>query len=223
MVLEARYKAEKVWYPVVWEKVKEKPDVIDYNINEEVTTDATAVFNANNDTTTGMATIIPWVNAPKLIQSTSILSDVLPYTWWVLLTGSKQLSYPNDTSWNLRTWTLSDQYWNIPFKIKTDWSSVLWNGFLIPVAWWYEFYIAYPTWASTYALDVSLYISRGWYGNDILIHSYTWEQSNVHYYWTFRYEFKAWDVIFASETLRYYWSASSFTSNREWTIQVTKI
>lgn len=76
MALEAWYKAEKVEFPEVWEAPKESSDVIDYNINEEITKDASAAFNANNDTTTGMATVIPWINAPKLLAETSII-------WWL--------------------------------------------------------------------------------------------------------------------------------------------
>lgn len=75
MVLQARYKAEEVWYAVVGEKEKELPNVIDYNIKPEITKDASSVVNANNDTTTGMADVIPWINAPKLIADTSI-------AWW---------------------------------------------------------------------------------------------------------------------------------------------
>lgn len=77
MVLQARYKAEEVWYAVVGEKEKELPNVIDYNIKPEITKDASSVVNANNDTTTGMANVIPWVNAPKLIADTSIIDK-----WW---------------------------------------------------------------------------------------------------------------------------------------------
>lgn len=78
MVLEARYKAEEVWYSLVWEEQKEASNVVDYNINEEITKDAAAVENANNQTTTGMATVVPWINAPKLIASTSIIW----IEWW---------------------------------------------------------------------------------------------------------------------------------------------
>jgi len=67
--------AEKVGYPVVWEEVKDASNVIDYQINEEITKDTSWEINANNDTTTGMATVIPWVNAPKLLADTSII-------WW---------------------------------------------------------------------------------------------------------------------------------------------
>lgn len=75
MVLQARYKAEEVWYAVVGEKEKELPNVIDYNIKPEITKDASSVVNANNDTTTGMADVIPWINAPKLIEKTSIVTS----------------------------------------------------------------------------------------------------------------------------------------------------
>lgn len=75
-VLEAWQDAEKVWYPVVWEEKKDPSNVVDYDIHEEITKDASNVINANNDTTTGMATVIPWINAPKLKEETSI------YWWW---------------------------------------------------------------------------------------------------------------------------------------------
>ena len=78
MVLEARYKAEEVWYSLVWEEQKEASNVVDYNINEEITKDASATENANNQTTTGMATVVPWINAPKLLAKTSIIWD----SWW---------------------------------------------------------------------------------------------------------------------------------------------
>lgn len=73
MVLEARENAEEVWYSLIWEEAKEASNVVNYNINPEITKDASSVVNANNDTTTGMANVIPWVNAPKLIASTSVI------------------------------------------------------------------------------------------------------------------------------------------------------
>ena len=66
-VLEARKDAEVVWYSIVWEEKKDASNVIDYDIHDELTLDNSSVFNANNDTTTGMANVIPWVNSPKLI------------------------------------------------------------------------------------------------------------------------------------------------------------
>ena len=77
MVLEARENAEEIWYSLVWEETKEASNVVDYNINPEITKDASSAVNANNDTTTGMANVIPWINAPKLIADTSIIEK-----WW---------------------------------------------------------------------------------------------------------------------------------------------
>lgn len=70
--------AEEIWYSIVWEKEKTQNNVIDYNIREEITKDTSAIENANNQTTTGMATQIPWVNEPKLIAKTSIIW----WAWW---------------------------------------------------------------------------------------------------------------------------------------------
>ena len=82
-VLEARKDAEKVWYPIVWEENKDASNVIDYDIRPEQTKDTSAEINANNQTTTGMATVIPWINAPKLIEKTSIISE--PEIWYIYL------------------------------------------------------------------------------------------------------------------------------------------
>lgn len=74
MALEV-IKAEEIWYPVVWEEIKNASNVIDYNINQEQTKDASSITNANNQTTTWLATVVPWINAPKLKSETSII-------WW---------------------------------------------------------------------------------------------------------------------------------------------
>lgn len=76
MVISARYKAEEVWYWIIGEE-KKLPNEIWYNINWEITKDAAAVENANNQTTTGMANQIPWINEPKLKADTSIY-----WIWW---------------------------------------------------------------------------------------------------------------------------------------------
>lgn len=64
---------KEIWYNIVWEPVKDAESVIDYNIREEQTKDMFAEKNANNQTTTGMANVIPWVNSPKLLSKTSII------------------------------------------------------------------------------------------------------------------------------------------------------
>ena len=71
--------AEEVWFNYVWEEKKEPSNVIDYNINSEQTKDLSAEINANNQTTTGMADVIPWVNAPKIRAETSIVGG---WAWW---------------------------------------------------------------------------------------------------------------------------------------------
>jgi len=70
--------AEEIWFNYVWEERKDPSNVIDYNINSEQTKDLFAEINANNQTTTGMATVIPWINEPKLIAKTSIIW----WAWW---------------------------------------------------------------------------------------------------------------------------------------------
>ena len=91
-VLEARNDAEKVWYQYVWEETKDASNVVDYDIREEITKDASAVINANNQTTTGMANVIPWVNAPKLIAETSIIWDMWGWGWGAIVEISDYLS-----------------------------------------------------------------------------------------------------------------------------------
>lgn len=138
-VLEARYKAEKVWYSFIWEKAKEDPNVIDYNINEEITKDTSAVFNANNDTTTGMATVIPWVNAPKLIAKTSIywIDFNAWFKWWVqfryLAATSTTIPIWEEVSvWVDRMTEERDERWPYDFKYMQ------WKWIVIPTNWTYE-------------------------------------------------------------------------------------
>jgi len=64
--------AEEIWYALVWED-KKLPNEVWYSINPEITKDASAVENANNQTTTGMAWVIYWINAPKIRAKTSIV------------------------------------------------------------------------------------------------------------------------------------------------------
>lgn len=149
-VLEARYKAEKVWYSFIWEKAKEDPNVIDYNINEEITKDTSAVFNANNDTTTGMATVIPWVNAPKLIAKTSTYwIDFNAWfqwgvqfrfyqhdTWFVIVPAWESMTFWIDRMTNKRnqTWPYDFQY-------------MQWRWIVIPSNWDYTVSLIYTrTW-----------------------------------------------------------------------------
>ena len=222
-VLEARYNAEKVWYPVVWEKQKEASNVVDYDINEEITIDTNSLFNANNDTTTGMATVIPWVNAPKLIENTSIYQNSEWKTWWATLFKSVHLSYPNsDTMWIRTDWTISNEYWNIKFEWKT-WPTLQWSWMEIPVAWWYEMTITYPKWWSNFKVDVVLDLLKWWFGNNVTIVNHVAAYNNTVVTETIRYHFNAGDRIAAFLTLHYTGSADAFSYNWDMTIVITKL
>jgi hypothetical protein len=130
MVLEARYKAEKIWYQFIWEKPKENADVIDYDIHEEITVNASSVFNANNDTTTGMATVIPWVNAPKLLYGTSIIGMAW---WWQYAVGTAACA--DNRVWDGRDEEALPQ-WTITLTGYTDWKFILSGNDLKVIEWW---------------------------------------------------------------------------------------
>ena len=155
-VLDARYKAEKVWYSIIWEKAKEDPNVIDYNINEEITKDTSAVFNANNDTTTGMANVIPWVNAPKLIAKTSIIwIDFNAWYQWsvyIRFKNSTSATVPANDEITVPITTITRQdapTWPYEFK----W--VEWKWIVLPTQWTYKLECMYwftgdSGWSGTY-------------------------------------------------------------------------
>lgn len=127
MVLEARKDAEVAWYQIIWEDTKQSSNIIDYNINKEITIDQSSVPNWNNDTTTGMANVIPWINAPKLIPDTSLYKPIIvektpsvTITWNQSSTTSKRI-FTNF----VRTLTTDLDFWNY-----TDY-------LVIPVSWVY--------------------------------------------------------------------------------------
>lgn len=136
-VLDARKDAEKVWFPIVWETQKDPSNVVDYDIHWEITIDTSSVFNQNNDTTTWMATVIPWINAPKLIASTSIY-------------GIKWA----DPSTVIIEWTSNwHPLWNFTY-VSTVWN--YWdatNQLTIPEKW-------------TYSIDFTCWDSQIWYTPD---------------------------------------------------------
>lgn len=142
-VLEARFKSEKVLYAVVWEKAKDAENVIDYNIHEEITIDNSSVFNANNDTTTGMANVIPWVNAPKLIASTSIYwADAGSYSWWIWAEFEPESAMAIAAWWYeelevTRITSTRNERWNFKFKY------VEWRWLIIPINWAYTLECTY--------------------------------------------------------------------------------
>lgn len=139
-VLEARKDAEKVSYPVVWEKTKDADNVIDYDIHGEITKDASNVINANNQTTTGMANVIPWINAPKLILTTSIYWSFA--TWSLQATASSTLTHSFD--WygtytrDTKTFTITDESWTEKLKQVAQWLEIPsdWTYMLNMEYWW---------------------------------------------------------------------------------------
>lgn len=164
-VLEARADAEKIWYPIVWEKTKDASNVIDYNINEEITTDTSAVFNANNDTTTGMATVIPWVNEPRLLSYTSIYDNK---NLRATATASAIISvslWPYGTrDWQMRPLSLSDEWWDFKFSL---WEYYNWwsqykaekSCVVIPVNWLYEVKVKYHCTVGNWKRQYDLYVN----------------------------------------------------------------
>lgn len=220
-LLDARANAEKVTYPVIWEETKDASNVIDYNINEEITTDKSSVFNANNDTTTGMATVIPWVNAPKLIQSTSIYQNSEWLTWWCTASNSISLYRPDDNTWPIRTWNISWEYWTIKFVNRTD--AWLWNWLLIPTSWWYQIDMTCPHWWSTFSVDVQLRITKWWSWNWITLIDHVWQFNTSTPVKTIRYNFNAWDAIYAYLTLNYTWWWGSLSTTNYLSLKITKL
>jgi hypothetical protein len=153
-VLEARKDAEKVWYPVVWEEIKDASNVVDYDIRDEETKDTSAMINSNNQTTTGMATVIPWVNAPKLIASTSVIwyetntsasiSGSASGDWWVL---KQYTNFTYNSKWNLDYWSSNNS-----LTIPSDWE------YKIEMTWWDQQQWASPTtWYTN-----TFYIKKNW-------------------------------------------------------------
>lgn len=134
MVLEEREGAEVVNYPVIWEEVEDPSNVIDYNIREEQTIDTNSVINANNQTTTGMATVIPWVNAPKLIANTSIY-------WIKWADPSTVIIEAVSSSHPIWSFTYVSTVWNY-------WSES--NKLIIPEKW-------------TYSIVAAMWDSQLWY------------------------------------------------------------
>lgn len=163
-VLDARIGAEKVWYPVVWEVAKDVSNVIDYNINEEITTDTSAVFNANNDTTTGMATVIPWVNAPRLLSFTSIYdNDILRASVTASASISVSLSNYGHKDWQMRPLSLSNESWNAIFSL---WEYYDWWQYkapnscvIIPADWTYQVQVKYHCTVWNWQREYDLYVN----------------------------------------------------------------
>lgn len=214
-VLEARKDAEKVWFPIIWEEEKDASNVIDYNIHEEITIDTSSVFNANNDTTTGMANVIPWVNAPKLIKDTSIYEPnpvqrtVIQTMRW---TATEPINRPDTTSTFIRNFVTSSSEWTKQFEYfdSPDW--IMYSWMKAPYRWTYTIDAKYIGTASNYRYESDWRIVKWWYPDDITIHTSSTPQSSTSFTETFTVDLNKWDVIAVFMTM--YKTTSSYFSER---------
>ena len=187
-VLEARANAEKITYPVVWEKIKDADNVIDYDIREEQTKDISAEINANNQTTTGMATVIPWINAPKLIESTSIISTPVP--WYIYAVVNFIWPYTNE--WTVSLFPhLSNQVWEPQYTVW--WTN---NRYLrIPADWVYKISMTYPYFSSSrYNVSFKFFSSEKWQIDSVSPSN--WDETR-----DYTLQFKKWELLTASWTV----------------------
>lgn len=196
-VLEARKDAEKVWFPVVWEEKKDASNIIDYDIHEEITKDASNVMNANNQTTTGMANVIPWINAPKLIAQTSIVW--IPEQEWSFYGTAQGTIWV--TGLYSPTWWYSDYYISNNVTISSqDWVHTFttdWKWIVFPLSWWYEIKIRYYT---TWYWSVTRYDDIYVWNTVIANHSWEWDTQ------TYTVNANKWDTLWVkTRVYNNYW------------------
>ena len=215
-LLDARKNAEKITYPVVWEEEKNASNIIDYDIRDELTIEWSSVFNANNQTTTGMATVIPWINAPKLIANTSIYWDFGYEVWWVNISWSRWLNHPYDPSWTIRNWTLSWERWDLWFSVIQD------SWLRIPETWRYQFEINYPVWWSNRYIVTDIRYVRWWWASQDLIY-HVWQASSTQETEVKKVELNKWDIVYAVVTLNYIGTSSEYQTNASMSINITKL
>lgn len=161
-VLEAWEDAEVVWYSIIWEEKKDASNVIDYDIHDELTTESSALFNANNQTTTGVATVIPWVNSPKLIYDTSIIWGMVNKTAFVNFSWSWSTNEWWVHTWQLRPLTISDQWWAYTFEL---WNYFNWyvetteSCIIIPFSWVYKVTCTYYSSVNVFYRNYDIYLN----------------------------------------------------------------
>lgn len=155
-LLDAWENAEKITYPVVWEETKDASNVIDYDIREEQTKDISAQINANNQTTTGMATVIPWINAPKLLEWTSIIET--KKVWYI---HAKVAFYWDAMSdWDVQTlpiYYITDKIWEPNFYVINV------NRLKFPADWVYKLHIIFPYWMSPFYWKTNVWTNKQWF------------------------------------------------------------
>lgn len=189
---------ETIWYPVVWEKEKLADNVIGYNIREEQSISDYSVLTWASSVSNWQATLVYWVNAPKIIADTSIVWDL----WWFKPIWAKiewswdGISRPTDTLINLKYQTISEQYWDDGFT-KFTWADIYTSWILIPATWTYEIDAIYNTASSTFGWRYDYKKALWGWSASPTIHSFTWPYSSSQslYVETFRIVLEEWDVI----------------------------
>ena len=224
MVLEARENAETVWYSVIWEKEKDASNVVDYDIHDEITIDTSSVFNANNDTTTGMANVIPWINAPKLLMWTSIYEPTpaeRTVDQTMKGTATSPAIYPDSPATRVRNFITSASTWTKEFKYydSPDWSLYSWMK--APYTWSYSITATYVGTSSSYHYNNDWRIVKWWYPDDITFHTSTTYNNYQSYTETFTVDLNKWDCIAVFMTMQKSWSYYSEYPRVEVTITKT--
>jgi hypothetical protein len=131
---------EEIDYAIVWEEEKEASNVIDYNVREEQTKDTFAEENANNQTTTGMANVIPWVNAPKLVWDTSVYWG----GWWAIPLSDLVVQWTTDYEWAKKVldYVLAWKTFVVLYKIGSS-RLVRHLDYINNTSWYIRFYRVY--------------------------------------------------------------------------------
>ena len=206
-VLEARKDAEKIWYPLVWEENKDASNVIDYDIRPEQTKDISAEINANNMTTTGMATVIPWVNAPKLLEKTSIISE--PEIWFI----SAHLNFRSN--WMTAPWSSDFKANYIDEELGNYHFYIDWDFIYAPVDWWYQMEIKRP--AAVYAEWNHFYWSTQLEARQWTLDSYFWPSQS-----TGRWTSTITVALVKGEWLHWHWTIlwSRWGDTKTWYIDI---
>ena len=203
-LLDARIDAEKIDYQAVGEKTKEASNVIDYDIKEEQTIEQSSVFNANNDTTTGMANVIPWVNAPKLKFSTSIYMDteiVVDTVWQELKAQWNTINRPWETSTYIRAMTNLSNWWTQSFKYYSSPQWTLWSWMQAPVEWNYQFEVTYPWTSTSYWWTFEWRTPKWWWSLDTVWRTYSTVRNSQDETETFIRKFDKWEVFWIFATM----------------------
>lgn len=217
-VLEAWQWAEKVWFPVAWEQIKYASNVIDYGINEEITIWDNSFINANNNTTTWDATLVYWVNAPRILEKTSIYQNSEEKMWSSTLVFTWTLDNPDEPSINIRSASITNNYWNIELYNRITTGSWV-NWVLIPVSWWYQLDITYAQWWGSQIHVDTIIKTAQWFSWDDIIDQYLYAWSWT-YTWSVKYYFNWWTAIYVNNVIH-----TSLTQTRPvaTTIVITKL